>query len=78
MDIASYIQGFCQLDKRKNDEAQDSGYSFIGEIIGQLLIGVLLAIGGWFLSRPWSWWVFFVTGLVLMFGIPLFFLIRRK
>jgi hypothetical protein len=57
---------------------KESGDSFIGEFVGQAISAALAAFVFWFLSRPWSWWVFLIAGLALMFGIPLYFTLRRK
>ncbi|MCC4591113.1 DUF2892 domain-containing protein [Xanthomonas campestris pv. cannae] len=51
---------------------------FFGESASQVGFCATAALGLWFLSQKWSWLAFLIAGVLLMFGIPAYFLLRRK
>ena len=71
---------FLRTCRRSNSrESKDAdGGSLFGELFGQAIIYAVGFALFLFLSQRWSWMVFMALGAVLMFGIPAYFLLRRR
>ncbi|WP_394001992.1 hypothetical protein ACF3M1_15040 [Luteimonas sp. WGS1318] len=64
----------------KSKKMDDLGLleEFFGDFASQAIFYAVAALGLWFLSQKWSWLAFLVAGALLMFGIPAYFVLKRK
>ena len=80
------IEAINNPDVRKIEETSESEnmgcLSFLDQVFGdaaaQCIFYGLGAVGFWFISQRWSWFAFLIVGLLFMFGIPAYFLLKRK
>ena len=71
-----FIRTYRRSNSRESKDAD--GGSFFGELFGHAIIYAVGFALFLFLSQRWSWIVFMSLGVVLMLGIPTYFLLRRR
>jgi hypothetical protein len=73
---------FLSKYRRKSPSGQERDntrcYSALSEALFQLVLYGLAFAFFWFLSQRWSWAAFLALGLLLMLGIPAYFIWKRK
>lgn len=52
--------------------------AFVDDGLGYAIFGAIAFALFWLISQRWSWTVFMTLGVLLTFGIPLYFMRQRK
>ena len=77
-DDLKFLEKYRRRDSKYLEKSSENSHSFFGELFGQAIFyGVGLAFF-WFISQKWSWMGFLALGILLLFGIPLYFIVRRR